>query len=100
MRRLTLTALLGFGMLTASCATPTPRLAAAPRVEMPAEAAKACSLYLLPAAPTQADLEIGYTIRGAEIVSCEGARALAVQIHTSEHDLEDRVTSKGRPPSH
>lgn len=66
---------------------------------MPAEAAQACRLYLLPRAPTQADLEIGYATRGAQVVACDAARALAVQTHGAEHALEDQVTAKGRPPS-
>ena len=66
---------------------------------MPAEAAKACNLYLLPQAPTQADLEIGYATRGAQVVACDAARALAVQTHAAEHTLEDQVTGKGRPSS-
>jgi hypothetical protein len=66
---------------------------------MPAEAGKACSLYLLPLAPTQADLEIGYATRGAQVVACDAARALAVQTHESEHALEDRITATGHRPS-
>ena len=100
MRRLTPPALLGCAMLTASCASRLPALPAAPRVEMPAEAVKACSLYLLPQSPTQADLEIGYATRGAQVVACNAARALAVQTHAAEHALEDQVTPKGRQPSH
>jgi hypothetical protein len=100
MRRLILTAPLVCGMLTASCASQPPTLPAAPRVEMPAEAAKACSLYLLPQTPTQADLEIGYATRGAQVVACDAARALAVQTHAAEHALEDQVTPKARQSSH
>jgi hypothetical protein len=100
MRRLTLTALFGCGMLTCSCASQPPQLPAAPRVEIPTEAAKACSLYLLPQAPTQADLEIGYATRGAQVVACDAARTLAVQTHAAEHALEDQVSGKARPPSH
>jgi hypothetical protein len=55
---------------------------------MPAEAARPCSLYLLPARPTQADLEIGYVTRGAQILACDGARKLAVDTHEAEHRLE------------
>ena len=66
---------------------------------MPSEAAKACSLYLLPQSPSQADLEIGYATRGAQVVACDAARALAVQTHAAEHSLEDQVTPKGRQPS-
>lgn len=67
---------------------------------MPPEASRSCSLYLLPAAPTPADLEIGYVTRGAQLVACDAARALAVQTHAAEHALEDQVTPKERSPSH
>lgn len=100
MRRSIPPALLGCAMLTASCASRLPALPAAPRVEMPAEAVKACSLYLLSERPTQADLEIGYVTRGAQVVACDAARALAVQTHAAEHALEDQVTPKGPQPSH
>jgi hypothetical protein len=99
LRRLTLIAPLACAMLTCSCASQTPRLPAAPRVEMLAEASKACSLYLLPATPTQSDLEIGYATRGAQVAACDAARTLAVQTHEAEHALEDQLTPKGRPPS-
>ncbi|WP_334164761.1 hypothetical protein [Phenylobacterium sp.] len=55
---------------------------------MPAEAARPCGLHILPANPTQADLEIGYATRGAQIVACDAARRLAVQTHVAEHALE------------
>ncbi|MDB5437506.1 MAG: hypothetical protein JWR47_3763 [Phenylobacterium sp.] len=66
---------------------------------MPAEAARSCGLYRLPQSPTQADLEIGYATRGAQIVACDAARTLAVQTHEAEHALEDQVTAKGRGPA-
>ncbi len=100
MRRLTLPALLVCATLISSCASRTPVLPAAPRVGMPPEAARSCGLYLLPASPTQADLEIGYATRGAQLVACDAARALAVQTHTAEHALEDQLTAKGHSPSH
>ncbi|WP_309607139.1 hypothetical protein [Phenylobacterium sp.] len=61
-------------------------------METPAEAQRPCAIYLLPTAPTQADLEIGYVTRGAQIVACNAARALAVGTHEAEHGLADRVT--------
>ena len=91
MRRLILIALSACSMLTASCASRLPALPAAPQVEMPAEAERPCAIYLLPMAPTQADLEIGYVTRGAQIVACDAARALAVRTHEAEHGLADRV---------
>jgi hypothetical protein len=63
---------------------------------MPAEAARPCSLYLLPAKPTQADLEIGYATRGSQIVACDAARELAVQTHEAEHALAGPPTNRGR----
>jgi hypothetical protein len=55
-----------------------------------------CSLYLLPAKPTEADLEIGYATRGAQLVACDAARRLAVQIQEAEHVLEGRA-AKPKP---
>ena len=57
---------------------------------MPAEAQRACSLYVLPEQPTEADLEIGYATRGAQLVACDAARLLAVQTHAAEHELAAR----------
>jgi hypothetical protein len=61
---------------------------------MPAEATRACALFLLPPAPSESDLEIGYATRGAQLVACDAARGLAVQTHEAEHALEDRIRSK------
>jgi len=99
MRRSIPPALLACAILTSSCATTIPRSVAAPRVDMPQAARESCDLYLLPQSPTQADLEIGYATRGAQIVACDAARALAVQTHAAEHALEDGVTGKARPPA-
>ena len=99
MRRFILIALSGCSTLTASCASRLPTLPVAPRVETPAEAARPCAIYLLPMAPTQADLEIGYVTRGAQIVACDAARALAVQTHEAEHALADRVIPAARRSS-
>lgn len=88
MRPWTLPGQIACALMMTSCAT-RPSLPVAPRVEMPAEARRACELYRLPATPTQADLEIGYATRGAEIVACDAARRLAVETHDGEHALED-----------
>ena len=57
---------------------------------MPATAIEPCILVgRLPAEPTQADLEIGFAVRGAEILACDAKRGLAVDVHQSEHDDED-----------
>lgn len=54
---------------------------------MPATATEPCVLVgRLPTEPTQADLEIGYAVRGAEILACDARRGLAVDVHQAEHD--------------
>lgn len=83
-------------MTTAACASRPPSWPAAPRIETPPEAARPCSLYVLPDMPTEADLEIGYATRGAQVVACDAARRLAVQTHEAEHALEDRISGSGR----
>jgi len=64
---------------------------------MPAEAERSCSLYVLPAKPTEADLEIGYATRGAQLVACDAARRLAVETHEAEHALERTREAPRRP---
>lgn len=57
---------------------------------MPATALQPCQLVgRLPAEPTVADLEIGYAVRGAEIVACDAKRQLAADVHQAEHEDED-----------
>lgn len=90
MRRSPLLALLACALMTSSCATP-PLSPAAPRLAMPQEARRPCELHRLPEHATQADLEIGYATRGAQIVACDAARRLAVDTHEAEHALEDEV---------
>ena len=94
MRHLIPIAPLACAMLTAACASPIPTSPAAVRIETPAEAARPCSLYLLPKSPTQADLEVGFATRGAQIVACDAARRLAFQTLEAEHELQDRLGSK------
>ncbi|GLK49619.1 hypothetical protein GCM10017620_25920 [Brevundimonas intermedia] len=40
---------------------------------------------MLPAQPTEKDLETLYTARGAAIVACEAKRRLAVETYAGEH---------------
>jgi hypothetical protein len=46
---------------------------------MPTEARKTCEASILPPSPTNADLDNGYDVRGAQIAICDGRRDLAVQ---------------------
>ncbi|ODT85611.1 MAG: hypothetical protein ABS78_19655 [Phenylobacterium sp. SCN 70-31] len=63
---------------------------------MPPQARRPCDLHRLPAAPTLADLEVGYAARGAQIVACDAARRLAVETHDAEHALEDEIRAHRR----
>lgn len=57
---------------------------------MPAVAMSPCTLYILPDAPTEASLDLGFAARGANLVACDAARRLAVQTWIAEHELQDR----------
>ena len=49
-----------------------------------------CQLAVLPERPTRADLDAAYVERGAQLVGCEAARALAVETLLAERALQDR----------
>ena len=56
---------------------------------MPALALEPCTIVGLPANATQADLDMAYIARGAEIISCDAKRELAAATHQAEHDDEE-----------
>ena len=91
---------LAFCTMTASCAASLPPSAAPPRLTLPEAATRTCILDRLPEAPTEADLEVAYAARGAALVGCDAARALAVDTLLAERDLQDRwreaTTPRGR----
>lgn len=81
-------------LMTTSCAAwPPTSVVAPPRLTLPETAARPCELYRLPAEPTQADLEVGYLTRGAQIVTCDAARRLAVETLLAEREAQDRARS-------
>ena len=92
----TLGASSSFAILTAGCAS-SPILPAAPRIEMPSEASRPCSLHRLADRPTLADLEVSYAQRGADLLACDAARRLAVETHAAEHRLEEAARSSKGP---
>lgn len=55
-----------------------------------------CALATLPEAPSQADLEGAYLLRGAQIVACDGARRLAVEALLAEREMQERWIAGGR----
>ena len=60
-----------------------------PRLTLPEAALRTCTLPVLPANPTGADLDAVYLARGAQIIACEGARLLAVETLEAERRLTD-----------
>ena len=97
MRPWTLAALSGCGLMITSCATSRLNLPDAPQVQMPLEATRPCRLYVLPDPVTQADLDMGYAQRGADLVACDAARQLAVSTHEAEHSLEGQLRARNTP---
>jgi hypothetical protein len=87
-------ALLGFGITTASCAASHPPSVEPPRLMLPDAATRPCRLERLPPTPTQADLEIAYAERGARLVACDAARALAVETLLAERAMQDQWRGK------
>lgn len=83
-------ALLVCASMTASCAASRPPSAEPPRLLLPTEATRPCTLERLPEAPTQADLEVAYVERGLSLVACDNARRLAVETLEAERTLQDR----------
>lgn len=63
---------------------------------MPATARGACQIPALPAELTFAALKILVAQAAAEIVRCDVARQIAVDVHDGEHADED-AWLKGRP---
>lgn len=72
--------------MIAACAT-SPRPVAPPRLTLPDAATKSCPLAVLPDNPTAADLDAAYMQRGAQVVTCDAARALAVETLIAERRL-------------
>ena len=79
---------LAFAIMTAACAT-SPQPVAPPRLTLPEAAVRPCPLAVLPSAPSVADLDTAYVLRGAQVVGCDAARALAVDTLDAEHRLID-----------
>lgn len=94
---LTLCGLIACGLMTANCAgSPPISTVAPPRLVLPEAATRPCALATVPEAPSLADLEAAYLARGAQIVACDGARQLAVEILTAERAMQDRWAGAGQ----
>lgn len=87
----TLCGLIACGLMTANCAgSPPISTVAPPRLVLPEAATRPCALATVPEAPSLADLEAAYLLRGAQMVACDGARRLAVDTLTAERAMQDR----------
>lgn len=86
---LSLPALAVCAMLIASCASSPPDPVQPPRLTLPESARKPCVLTVLPYQPTAGDLDAAYLKRGAQIVTCDTARQLAVDTLDAEHRAID-----------
>ena len=84
--------------MIAGCAISPPPSAPPPRLTLPEAAATPCRLDRLPEGATQADLEASYASRGAALVLCDAARALAVETLHGERALQDRWRRDQRLP--
>lgn len=62
-------------------------------------ATRPCALATLPPLPTQADLEVAYMTRGAQIVACNAARRLLLETFEAERTLQDRWLAGSRGDS-
>ena len=86
----TLCGLIACGLMTANCAgSPPISTVAPPRLVLAEAATRPCALATLPEAPSLADLEAAYLLRGAQIVACDGARRLAVETLDAERLMQD-----------
>jgi len=74
--------------MTAACVT-SPQPVAPPRLGLPDAATRPCALAVLPDHPTAADLDATYMQRGAQVVTCDAARALAIDTLIAERRLVD-----------
>lgn len=76
-------------LATASCAggpivaEPAP----APQLQQPAFTEEPCAVTATPV-NSLADLETRDRARGVDVLACDAKRALAVQVHKAEHELE------------
>ena len=79
-------------LMIANCAgSPPISTVAPPRLVLSEAAGRPCALAILPEAPSLADLEAAYLLRGAQIVACDGARRLAVETLMAERAMQDRA---------
>lgn len=91
------TVLIASAAMISACATPGPLSVEPPRLSIPTAATKTCLLDVLPANPTEADLEAAYVARGAAVLNCDGARQLALETLLTERRLIDQWLALQRP---
>lgn len=92
---------LAFTPMIANCAgSPPISSVAPPRLTLAEVATQPCALAVLPPGASRGDLDAAYATRGAQIVSCDAARRLAVETLLAERALQLRWrTEAGQPPA-
>lgn len=87
-------ALAVYASTTAACASvPPAKMVALPQLVLPPEVERPCGLAVLEGRGELADLEVAYMRRGEQLLACDAARALAVEILNKERALS-RNTSR------
>lgn len=66
--------------------------APAPQLEQPAFTREDCAVTVAKGGAL-ADLETAYRARGVDVEACNARRALAVQVHDAEHELEAKAAA-------
>jgi hypothetical protein len=66
--------------------------APAPQLEQPAFTREDCPVTVARGSAL-ADLETAYRARGVDVEACNAKRALAVQVHDAEHELEAKAAT-------
>ena len=86
----TLCGLIACALMTANCAGSRPiSTVAPPRLVLAEATTRPCGLATLPEAPSLAELEAAYLLRGAQILACDGARRLAIEALIAERAMLD-----------
>ena len=62
-----------------------------PELVIPDEVIRPCPIETLGLSGTLADLEQAYMRRGAQLVACDAARAMAVEVLRAERRLRDEL---------
>lgn len=81
-----------YASMTGACANrPLSYAVAPPLLALPPEVERPCALAMVEDSGDLAALEVAYMQRGQQILACDGARALAVEIMKLERALRENT---------